>query len=109
MTKELVLGKPAASWVAQTLEKCSKSDGDKEFIRTSNLGSNAFLAQRSSNVYGRCLTVAEYKDGASAGKTKAKEYREAKTLKQHMRKDTCGGVTSKTNKEVVSCSAPITN
>lgn len=63
MTKELILGLPTALWVAQTLEECSRSNGDKEFIRTSNLGSSACIAQRSSNVHGRYLIVVEYRGG----------------------------------------------
>lgn len=63
VTKDLVLGTPTTNWVVQTLDECSCSDGNKEFIRTSCLGNNAYIAQRSSNVYGRYLTIVEYRGG----------------------------------------------
>lgn len=131
VTKELILGLPTDLWVAQALEEYSRSNGDKEFIKTSNLGSSAFIAQRSSNIYGRYLIVVEYRGGSrksliiipkevegqgwrkmsmqmcgpcgSAGKNEANECGGDEKFKQKINKHTGGGVHYETYAEVVSC------
>lgn len=134
VTKELVLSSLTMLWVVQSLEDCVQSDGKKEFIRTFSFGGSAYIAQRSSNAYGRYLTIVEYKGGGrrsllifpkevegkgwrkmalelselcgNVGKAGGKKYGGAEIIQQPCKIVTCSGTTSKTYTEVVSCSTP---
>lgn len=45
--------------VVQTLEDSVHLETSREFIRTSNIGNSAFIAQSSSNTHGLFLTIVE--------------------------------------------------
>lgn len=49
------------------MEDCALSVDSKEFIRTSSLGNDAFIVQRSFNILGRFLTIVEYRGGGRRG------------------------------------------
>lgn len=48
VTKQMLISFSLVKWVVQTLEDCVLLKANGEFIRTSNSGNSAFIAQRSS-------------------------------------------------------------
>lgn len=52
-------------WVVQTLEDCVHLEDSRKFIKTSSLGNNAFIAQRSNNIHGCYLTIVECRGGGN--------------------------------------------
>jgi hypothetical protein len=58
-----VLGKVAVIWILATMEPLPQAEGEKEFMKSSRLGSKEFTVQCFANKFGCLFAVAEYKGG----------------------------------------------
>lgn len=62
-----ILGKVTVSWMLATMEPLPQAEGEKEFMKSSRLGSKEFTVQRFANKFGCLFAVAEYRGGGRAG------------------------------------------
>lgn len=58
--KEMVFSQSSARWLANTLEDCSSSAGNKTFYKLYRDGSKALFVHRHSNDFRRYLEITEY-------------------------------------------------
>jgi hypothetical protein len=58
-----VLGKVAVIWILATMEPLPQAEGEKEFMKSSRLGSKEFTVQCFANKFVCLFAVAEYKGG----------------------------------------------
>jgi hypothetical protein len=57
------LGKVTVIWLLATMEALRLAEGSKAFVKSSRVGSKAFIAKRCLNKFGLFLAVVEYGGG----------------------------------------------
>jgi hypothetical protein len=76
--RSISMGKVIVQWLLAIMEELLKAEAIKEFLKSSIVGSKAYIVQRSANRFGHYLVVKEYGSGGRHDSIVIPEGREGK-------------------------------
>jgi hypothetical protein len=63
--RSISMGKVTVQWLFAVLEELLKAEASKVVLKSSKVGSKAYIVNRCANRFSRFLAIAEYGGGAS--------------------------------------------